>query len=490
MLFSLRIFFERANKTTNVVSWLGNVYRNSKWSSLSLQNIKLSFRLQMFVLYTFFFLVILLNYFLFHNFNALAYFLGKPANLWYIIQDGLSYTSLLLLSCIYVFIQKLDLLFSNFVPNFFLSVGNNELDKKLNNVVLRKSHKLVLDNTNQFQKVDLNDKGMLLLALNLKKASYYLSLVNFQYSNVFFKPHKDFSKLDNIMITTLNEFWLKFYFLTLNTYKLDIASNLTRISKNEDFYKLQSNKFNYVSYSSLYMDSLFRLNFKPYQTSILNLYKNLNLSKQNRWLWKTSLLSDKNTMDFNKITHIKKLVDNNNSNVFALKANIWSSNKLVSNSNFLKLSQSLADFEMNDLPTSFNLGSKTSSSSLNNYESSLFWVVKRFSFTQLMFHNIQTISNSRVSYQSTKELVSVQNMWHLFQLKLYYNYKFITGNLSFYPNLVHYNSLNIWPNDINFSSYNLLASQELFTIEDVNFLKFMLSNTFIQKNKVSFFSFL
>lgn len=77
-------------------------------------------------------------------------------------------------------------------------------------------------------------------------------------------------------------------------------------------------------------------------------------------------------MDFNKITHIKKLVDNNNPNLFALKANIWSSNKLVSNSNFLKLSQSLADFEINDLPISFNLGSKTSSSSLNNYESSLF----------------------------------------------------------------------------------------------------------------------
>ena len=38
----LKIFFERANKTTQTVASLGNVYRNSKWSDLKVQNIKVT----------------------------------------------------------------------------------------------------------------------------------------------------------------------------------------------------------------------------------------------------------------------------------------------------------------------------------------------------------------------------------------------------------------------------------------------------------------
>ena len=48
----LKIFFERANKSKQTVSSLGNVYRNSKWSDLRVQNIKQSH------VASFFFLVI------------------------------------------------------------------------------------------------------------------------------------------------------------------------------------------------------------------------------------------------------------------------------------------------------------------------------------------------------------------------------------------------------------------------------------------------
>ena len=38
----LKLFFERNNKYNNVFSSLGNVFRNSKWSDLQVQNIKTS----------------------------------------------------------------------------------------------------------------------------------------------------------------------------------------------------------------------------------------------------------------------------------------------------------------------------------------------------------------------------------------------------------------------------------------------------------------
>jgi hypothetical protein len=43
LLQSLRLMFERLTKNVVLTNSLGNVYRNSKWTDLKVQNIKLSF---------------------------------------------------------------------------------------------------------------------------------------------------------------------------------------------------------------------------------------------------------------------------------------------------------------------------------------------------------------------------------------------------------------------------------------------------------------
>ena len=50
---------------------------------------------------------------------------------------------------------------------------------------------------------------------------------------------------------------------------------------------------NNISYNNLKLSSLLKYDFKLQKVVMSNLSRNLLLSKENRWLWKSSLLSDK-----------------------------------------------------------------------------------------------------------------------------------------------------------------------------------------------------
>jgi hypothetical protein len=112
ILYSLRLFFERTLKFNHTITSLGNVYRNSKWSNLKIQNIKNSFLTQFFSVFLLTALVII--------FLILSIKMGYletqllkvlPYKLWYTIQDFCSYLFLLLLSLIYSLWLKVNNIF-------------------------------------------------------------------------------------------------------------------------------------------------------------------------------------------------------------------------------------------------------------------------------------------------------------------------------------------------------------------------------------------
>lgn len=494
MLFSLRIFFERANKTTNIVSWLGNVYRNSKWSSLSTQNIKPSFKFQLSTLYYVLFILVFINYSFWHNFPILQYFIHTPSNVWYILQDWLSYASLLLLSCIYIFLQKLDTLFSTFIPNFFLSIGSSKADKKLNSVVLGKQQNVnALSSSFSKNSKVLEDK-VLVLVFDLQKTIYYLSLINSSIDHTRLTNYNYLFGLNLINVTNNTSItWLNLYFSTKNMYNA-IQANSNIVHSSEDTYRLHCLNSNKIFSTELDTTSFLGFNSKINTMSSINLFKNLNMAKQNRWLWKSSLLSDKVNKDINKITHLKKLVNNSTLNDFTNSNNIWISNKINSTSNFLKIHRSIStkDINLSLLKPVSNFLSFNKN--IDNYESSIMWTVKRFYFTQRMLYNTQrleNLSNKVVLINSPSLKFSI---YEIYQTKLQHNYNYAIQNVSFYKIILPSKILeNINPSPVRFdysSNFNFcsLTSKELFSSHDATFIKFVFSNLFFKKNKISFFS--
>ena len=65
MISTTRIFFERTTKQHQTVANLGNVYRNSKWSDLKVQNIKTNFVNQFVTVIAVFILLLFLYFFIF-----------------------------------------------------------------------------------------------------------------------------------------------------------------------------------------------------------------------------------------------------------------------------------------------------------------------------------------------------------------------------------------------------------------------------------------
>ena len=329
ILFSLRIFFERTTKNTNIVSWLGNVYRNSKWSSLNIQNIKMSFRYQASSIFTMYLVFFIFVYVFRYNISILQFFLFTPSYFWYIIQDWLSYSSLLILSFFYFFIQKTDILFSTLLPNFFLSVGNNKQDKQTNTIILGKKTNI---GQKQVRSIDHNvhfDETFLKLAYNLQKTVNTISLVDYHYRqerNSYLNVVLHVEKLNSNLKSLLS----KFFILTNSRYGMYELKN-NSISNNESKYKLVGLNLkhsNSISYNNLKLNSLLKYDFKLQKTVISNLSKNLMLSKENRWLWKSSLLSDKILVNLNKTVHLKKLISNPQLNENIISNNIWGSNNI------------------------------------------------------------------------------------------------------------------------------------------------------------------
>lgn len=487
ILHSLRIFFERTTKNINVVSWLGNVYRNSKWSSLNIQNIKPSFKYQAISIFSIYTFLLLILYMFKHNLSILQFFLFTPSYFWYIVQDWLSYTSLLLLSLFYFSIQKLDIIFSNFLPNFFLSVNNNNSTKHLNNSILisRVGGKKFVSN-NSFVQSLKNDDVFLNVTSQLQKTINTLNLVNYVYlnSNINFKNNT--INFENL--TKFNKKYTpKLFLLTSNDFNINMNYN-SKFSIIEHKFKFTKQKGNVTYNGTLDLNTFLKFNFLLQKITTSNLSKNLNLAKQNRWFWKNSILSDKTIIQLNKMTHLKKLVSNPELNPLLTKYNIWGSSKLSNNNFFdLNLTNNLTNTDNRSVNQFFNYFS--SPTNLNRYEDSVMWLVKRLSFTQKMNYNNQSLT-TKDRYESTSKFNNNNTINNLIFNKFYYNYNLLNLNISFYK-IFTFDSINNKPNLTSSDLVNTINvnNQELFTNNDTLFLKSLITNISFKKNNVIFYSY-
>jgi hypothetical protein len=114
----------------------------------------------------------------------------------------------------------------------------------------------------------------------------------------------------------------------------------------------------------------------------------LNLSKQNRWLWKNNALSDKIVLKSSSWTALKKLYGNPILDKNASNLNIWYSNNLNKSINFVKLNHITNSYTTDRYSLVNLLNSSNFFLNLNTYETSLFWTAKRYKFLQNLNTNI------------------------------------------------------------------------------------------------------
>ena len=197
---SLRIFFERANKTRQTVSNLGNVYRNSKWSDLKVQNIKVSHTNKF---YRNFAILIITFLFLFFiafraDSNTIQLLFSSIINAWYYISDVIGYWLAVLFvgiyNTIFFFLKKVGIQHTDIIKSFeatndkdtsftktdnfkngnMLNVSvplfNNEVSIMYNLFKLKSS----LDKTSSYSFLEVN-KPLIPSQLNNALGSYILS---------------------------------------------------------------------------------------------------------------------------------------------------------------------------------------------------------------------------------------------------------------------------------------------------------------------------
>jgi hypothetical protein len=218
--------------------------------------------------------------------------------------------------------------------------------------------------------------------------------------------------------------------------------------------------------------------------SNFNIYKNLNQSKQNRWLLKNSLLSNSSTSNLFSFTQAKNLMGNTLYSSLNTSQNIWNSSKLTQLSKTNEL-LNLSFFQNNNLKNSFkntNLNltlfgkSPSDIQNFNFFETSQLWNTKKFFFTNQLKSNSLQLTNSlndsnllnKQDYASKPKLTTLIN---LLNYSLQNQTQGLLVSTPFKTQLHHQNSLissldsTIYTNDLDhLKTFNANFLLDLTTI--------------------------
>jgi hypothetical protein len=138
------------------------------------------------------------------------------------------------------------------------------------------------------------------------------------------------------------------------------------------------------------------------------------------------------------ITNLKKLYGSPYANTGTTNTNVWLSNKLTNNINFYRINNSEKQFLQKHSFINNNVFLTNYVDSIAFYENSIFWLTKRFIFTQLLTKNQSYLDNAHVSYSGrlgtqkiknnlfdfVKSLVFFNNPY--FQMNLVSEYSFVS----------------------------------------------------------------
>jgi hypothetical protein len=218
-----------------------------------------------------------------------------------------------------------------------------------------------------------------------------------------------------------------------------------------------------------------------------NLSNNLNYSKQQRWLWRNNILSDKIITKCTSWTSLKKLLGNPIWDIDSIQKNIWFSNKALKMPNFKKINQLNT---MNQVGfSSLNYFFKMNNNLLNfeNFENSLLWTSKRYKVFQSLGTNQQKLFFDKPYIDTTSEQVSIStNNYTYFVNWITSDYNFSKLGLTHNYNYVIRDNDPIYllRNKIILSNTNV----DLLTSSDSEFLTATTSNHILKGSKTYFFS--
>lgn len=489
-LAALRIFFERTTKYTTSMSTLGNVYRNSKWSDFKVQNIKFKFQKQsanMFLLLVLFLLTIL--FLLKMNYIDISSFWVLPSYFLYTIHDLLVYGYLSFLMLVYSIITKFEILTLSIIRKFF-SFGHN-LDMSDNTEISEKcveSSESSLKPTFNAGYNNINTEWVL-LAHRLYKVVHSINLIGVQVPDLQLSQARKNSLVWHLhLVDNYRKFVAIVLFLDLKKrFNLE-TFNTNSIGEIEKLYYIQANtSFFYKNTTILVNPEFFNnLNFLHKKTLMSILEQNLNLNKQNKWLWKNNILSDKLVLQSTSWTTLKKLygnplLDKNTSNL-----NIWYSNKLANATNFKKLNNLLNTSTTNTTALHNAVGTSNFFLNLNTYESSLFWTTKRYKFLQNLgnnvhYRNLDVVNKANQSYNT----FFFFNNYNLFLNSVVFNYNFSQIGLSVLNingSKLSNDVLPIQPSVI----YNM--NKDILSSMDSEFITYTSKDIMLKNNYLNFFT--
>jgi hypothetical protein len=390
ILFKNRLFIERDNKNKRIMSNFGLSFRNSKWSSYSVYNIKTSFKQNyfnfffflFFIIFVIFFIINFKKYYLFsYSYNFLSFFF------WFSLDSFDYYFSYFF----WVIFSFFSFFFNSFYSYFFFNNFSNRnfLNFSVTNSknILNKNEKLSLskNDTNWFfysfftsngDKKKINEIFDNKLIENLFSTNVNTKLWNV-YSDFYLKLFK-LTYFFNLTSSTKNSFFLSVFLNEINKLKtcnignfahyfLNNTSFLTSysflffnnnntnlfnlINKKNEFYFLNSNKYWNIQtienenniYNFLINNKIGFFFFNNISHGKLNdfvqnnsEFNNFNLfiinqtkiAKINRWLYRYSILHRKLLKNSHKITMIKKILNFNFYSKNDFNKNLWTSEHL------------------------------------------------------------------------------------------------------------------------------------------------------------------
>ena len=273
LLSYLKLFFERNTKDNSTFASLGNVFRNSKWTDLKIQNVKTTFVKQFYLIFISAIILLFLK-------STDSYLVLLDI---YVISTGLLLNLVDLFSITYVLFIYLLFPFL-YKPSTLLTYKSKE------------SANLATYTTPTTETLNYSD-------YNLTRSLYRTA------------------QLTNKLLDTLpqtSKQVVKGSALVIPNSTLSYQPNPHRINS------LESNKQLTISLRQL--NNL--LNNKYFLISSSNFSKDLDLMKTDRWLLKNSLISEDLIRNTNSYTNTKRLIGSNVTSSQLSSRNVWASTNL------------------------------------------------------------------------------------------------------------------------------------------------------------------
>lgn len=472
--FRLKIYFERSTKYRQTIDILGNVYRNSKWTDLKIQNIKGShlfkfLRINMVLITIFLFIYLIL-----FRYNA-TFFYSITSELnyfWLIVSDFISYLGLVTFSIFINLYIMLTALYYYIFNSITRLLGIKHSSTNGNFQLYNNEYSFSNPTTTKSKDYGLNFKSD-----SLGNISSEVSLVSTLFK---LKKNLDFS---NYSILGFDK----------KTSELSANSIITSIASANNNQNSNINK-SLVMIESSFVSVDFNKNFSKSK------FSESLIKKYSKDMFITSIIEDSSQLTFNKAS----------ANRWILKMLPFSEDLAINSSYFSKLKENLANpfldskaanqnvwignLQLNALPT-LSIANELNKSNINNFEISRLWNQKRNYFTLLSkfseskpLHSYKLDTINNIQHQDSNFILSLinldyQNYKNAFFLSTndidinnskninYNNFIYLSGN-----NLNMWNSLDkIYLNSLCSSDTNLNSqrSNYIFLSYDHDYYKYL-----------------